>query len=1320
MSMDFDNATLPTQHEDEEYDKEDYEREQELHHLLMTDLPDDMLDDSRDISSPELNYSGCNVNRREEQIWEQKEDWNDQYANNSPTDKVSYSAENPVPNGGNRHFITNEVTEHHQVKYNPYPVACLPGGLFKADETQGSDNGFEQMQSKFLESEGSTEAHRFAQLQTLYNARGRELERMQRKQVEYTCEIRHLNHQLAMNKGVKEGMAISCQELQKLLQEAKEREVELEGQIKALEYRIEDLNGSEKEALKKQKIAEAAMESIQQQLRELSRSESLTRAREQYENIIGTLKEKHEESILALQQKLDATSSSLGEQKEKSIRLAEQVEQLHREQEEAKVKKADIINGLTKSLEASQQQCRDLLQTGSVQEITQLRIELQQVQSARNISDNMNKALQEELADFKEQIALYESAAKFSAINEDVSEETEIPLLGSDTGLCIKNENLKMSRLQSSSVIQPGDSVKTLCKNEIIRELKAELGRSLSNIRMKRLQVTQLQNEAKEGQRQIAELKELLQNAESLARNHEVRATSLEKQLETKGSASEKALRDEVNQLRCQIQVLHKEIEDKQQEVGKLTSSEKQFKEANQELYNEMRQIIQEFDQDKREAIDRCERIHRQHHEDSKCRLVQDLKEQHKLEKTQMTQFYKQQITQLTAQLQQLNQEMSGVQECYIAICKEKDSLENQLREEISSKLTTEQKLKSTFLAELQQSLKKLHEKHEVAMEDAKQQWMREKESEIKLQVESQLELVKTQWHEEQQKVKEQAINGVETEWQLCLHKAVEQKKQDISPKKESSDRECHVCQGLETQLANLKITMEQKVNEEKVVAVDKALQQYEVELQKKHEDNVAKQVEIALAKAHKHWLEEMTGMPEYQTNLQIEEIKWERKHAEDVRMQIATIVKENEEKWKDYALKEIEKAGSNVKTIELQEKIHILECKIELQKEEASALAKTEMARVQAQWNKEKQEEINRIHELNENDYRTFFDEHKNKLNEVLKAAKEDFIRQRNELLAQKDAELNLRIQEKQKEWEVHQKEQFKREKHQYESELVAEIENYMRQISKYFVKSSESSPFRIEKQFNPIKPIHAQINERWAKLVEEIIDIVRKENKLDLQNALRETEKQHKEYKTEVQVKLGKLELSELQLKEERDNLQNKLNTITQQKEIKCEEHERIIKIMQNEKDDLWKRLKENESLNNKTNPCSQENWCSKTSSKLISTKGLEEIRHQYLRAVDKIREDMMHYIQESKVRAAAMIRTEVFRERQQTARKMRKYYLTCLHQLLADGGTNEGAEKRIMSAAGKLAAMAKAIETPQPKGKHDKPETHAEQNYRQQNRN
>lgn len=48
-----------------------------------------------------------------------------------------------------------------------------------------------------------------------------------------------------------------------------------------------------------------------------------------------------------------------------------------------------------------------------------------------------------------------------------------------------------------------------------------------------------------------------------------------------------------------------------------------------------------------------------------------------------------------------------------------------------------------------------------------------------------------------------------------------------------------------------------------------------------------------------------------------------------------------------------------------------------------------------------------------------------------------------------------------------------------------------------------------------------------------------------------------------------------------------------------------------------------------------------------------------------------DMLRYIQESKERAAEMVKAEVLRERQDTARTMRKYYLTCLQQILQDNG-------------------------------------------------
>lgn len=66
-----------------------------------------------------------------------------------------------------------------------------------------------------------------------------------------------------------------------------------------------------------------------------------------------------------------------------------------------------------------------------------------------------------------------------------------------------------------------------------------------------------------------------------------------------------------------------------------------------------------------------------------------------------------------------------------------------------------------------------------------------------------------------------------------------------------------------------------------------------------------------------------------------------------------------------------------------------------------------------------------------------------------------------------------------------------------------------------------------------------------------------------------------------------------------------------------------------------------------------------------------------------------DMLRYLQESRERAAEMIRTEVQRERQDTARKMRRYYLTCLQELLEDGGKSTGQDATRVLASSAVSA-------------------------------
>lgn len=111
--------------------------------------------------------------------------------------------------------------------------------------------------------------------------------------------------------------------------------------------------------------------------------------------------------------------------------------------------------------------------SGSVQETTQMQIKLQQAQSAKALCENLNKVLQvsipsvthqpcgvaqaecksdlfarlfvpqEDLADLKEQITMYESAVKHGVIGLDLSEEWENQLSDSCVDLGLKKSNRK-------------------------------------------------------------------------------------------------------------------------------------------------------------------------------------------------------------------------------------------------------------------------------------------------------------------------------------------------------------------------------------------------------------------------------------------------------------------------------------------------------------------------------------------------------------------------------------------------------------------------------------------------------------------------------------------------------------------------------------------------------------------------------------------------------------------------------------------------------------------------------------------------------------
>ncbi|KAM4035832.1 centrosomal protein of 152 kDa [Anomaloglossus baeobatrachus] len=1403
MSIDFDSGALQTQHDDDEYDKEDYAREQELQQLL-TDLPHDMLDDSL-CSSSEPNFSDCSDHELSEQHphWNPDNHWDNdgersdhQNHQNGYSDRTnsapyvglqsgpprSQDVEEIMSSGwralgrgkdetvtpknyiytkesaddesnvgtfhsdnhydGPDHCSTSELyhlpedfqpytnnahqvdeglpqdkheqfqmfpasegngphtSETIQVKYNPYQV-----NVTRKDATNQEpgrrDDKYGDLQREFLDTgECTSNNMQFVQLQVLYKARGRQLEELSAKLEESERQLRYLNHQLSIVKDEKDGMAMSLQECQSLLQNTKEVELQLLGKIAALEKTVSGLTTNDEQLRKELKVAKLAMDSMQQQVIDLRRSDSIHRAREQHEAVVTMLKKKNEEQLLSLQQKLDEVNAAFTEQKEICFRLEQQVKLSERNQEEIKMEKTEIINRLTRSLEESQKQCANLLHTGSIQENTKLQIQLQQLQSSKLLGDGMNKALQAEINELKEQINMYESAAKMGVF---INREEEQELSDSYMDLGIRKVNWQKSQI--SRGMHTGVK-KDLSSDQIVTELKTELERCLNSNKTKRQQIVQLQSDLKGYQAKTEELKKLLESAEKEAKECKSNSSNCVSRLESSSLCSRGAETDqEIQRLQVEKQQMHQEIEKHLQCINELTTNDAKLKAANQQLCSEMRQMLEDFDKDKKESIERCERTYEQHHEDIKNHIRMELSENCDAEKRQLCQAYENKIANLESQIIELTSEMTAVQECYIAVCKEKDSLEDNVRDSLKKEFQLNEekwrgKLKQDTEMTLQTLKTELESKHQSSLSEAKVRWEKEQECMMTQQLDAQITLAKDSWIKEHQKKAELRVQDLENQWRHKLDQAV----QDARAKSLQT-LEDHAVQTDETLITPSECETEQQGKQ-------RAVWDIRNDLGAQHREDIAKQVEVALTNAHKRWLEGLTSLSEYKANLRLEKQKWERLHDLNVKEQISDAVAAAEANWKLGA----GKVDYSKKEKELEEQVSSLKRELEQKNDEFEARMKVELGEARALWNKDRQEEIQQIRAQNEKDYRTFLNEHRTKISEVLSTAKADFEKQRIELVSQKEAELTKHFNHQLKQRTCEETRKIE----DHNKEILCEIERLMadihdslvgKRLPEHFSYTSSS----VDAQF--LDKLRSSLQKSIMEIAYKAISNAKSEWKQNLdenfarKNHLSERQINDEQFKRKADnpafcccenclQQLEKCKKDCQELRSKLDKACRHLQQAVKDQKLKAEQFKNNEIIAQNLRKQNAELQKSLEAVNgNRASQSNQQDDGLEKGCTLCRGNALEEMRAQYMKAVDKIKNDMIRYIHDSKGRAAEMLKNEVLRERQETARKMRKYYLTCLQQLLNDDGKNEGAEKKIMTAASKLATMAKVLETPLP---------------------
>ncbi|XP_071825621.1 uncharacterized protein [Apostichopus japonicus] len=611
---------------------------------------------------------------------------------------------------------------------------------------------YENLQGHYLHAGATSSGQQYAQMQILYQARGRELEQLTGQlrmlQEESAREKRILNHQLALAQGEKNGLSTSYEQTKHLLASSKDENLKLEGHYQAATAQIQALTAARDEIMKKLQTTETKVETMTKELTEIQKSQPLARAREHQDTVLAEMQRKHEEEITDLQGRLQRVISDLEEKEALSNRFQCQLEEHQRSLQQNQIQHGETVNRLTAQLEESQRRCGDLLGQGSYQEANSLHQQLQVAQNAKQMSENLCKSMQEEVTDLKQQLLAIESAVRLGALSPHSSPEGQ----GDNVVRNLAKEDWSTPKPGGTDVGFPND--------QVIQGLKKELERSLLNNKRKRNQVATLQDEVQALKRQINEWKERAEKAEKI---HQEQA-----------AASNSGMVSEVKRLQEDIRTMDEEI-------NKLRDSESKLRAENSELKQRMTDMVMENDEDKRKAVERCQNTCMQLHEDSSRNLREEMVAQWQAEKETLEDNHKKLLAQLKKDNEKTMEELDKVKQLYLRVCEEKNGIEDQLKEKIRGDfnkklLELKEKCdadKETALNDQRLSLENIHKGKLMAMKA-------EKETEYQDRLNDQLELAKIEWSNSLGKqMAQEAVQKCNRDWEEKIDEEVNKRLQD-------------------------------------------------------------------------------------------------------------------------------------------------------------------------------------------------------------------------------------------------------------------------------------------------------------------------------------------------------------------------------------------------------------------------------------------------------------------------------------------------------------------------------------------------------------
>ncbi|TGZ65710.1 hypothetical protein CRM22_005751 [Opisthorchis felineus] len=253
----------------------------------------------------------------------------------------------------------------------------------------------------------------------LYAARGRQVEELtndlNRVQDELAKEKRLAAHRLTLAEGERQALTTRLSSSEALIRDIQQQLSAEQESSSRLAQRLNALQQSNSELTNELSALRSTNESLSAQLIELTTGDAARRAEEREGKLTEALERRYALANEATTAELQLAKQRLLEKDKEVADLQRQLETCRSDANRAQAEFRETIHRMNRQLEDAQQHCQRLASSALCSEVSDLRQKLCELETSRKITEDVNKILQEELHDLREQISLYEGALRLEA-----------------------------------------------------------------------------------------------------------------------------------------------------------------------------------------------------------------------------------------------------------------------------------------------------------------------------------------------------------------------------------------------------------------------------------------------------------------------------------------------------------------------------------------------------------------------------------------------------------------------------------------------------------------------------------------------------------------------------------------------------------------------------------------------------------------------------------------------------------------------------------------------------------------------------------------